>query len=511
MSSFNFPISNVRRMQRYTYIYLMILMLVYVSIVWNSSDLEGFKGKNQMTHFWNPDEHQRDLGQSPIIPVRRVINKIGNRVKSKAISNLVDRLRTRVSMNSISGTFLLKATKENSQEQETQIDQDYRECAYNQPYPRPRNSCVVGSLTKIPYCQIENLQLNVDHITMKAMGGEKLETVMGQNEEYEFPKYEPGAFIAESAWNISGDRSNFFYLSDVISSLQVRDSKSKTNQQQCSQRVSVHTLMITRYEYCNTYHTMTDWFNAFMALSKPSYRNVTIVFLDGHPEGKLDEVWKHLWGNVQQLPLGGVCYDHVTFIPPGYSSVLWPRGRNFARLPPPCPSMMEAFVDFFVKGYGLQDISKQVGRITVIDRIPYLAHPRSKPEQAQRLIQNFEELAQALRDKVKLENGDNVVVKVVRFEEMTFKEQLKSIRESHILIGNHGAGISHLLFMHDDTFVLEFSSGASQMFSDFARWKPNVQHTLLNSLSSTRISPQGIHGEVIPKVLSLLSRNVKES
>jgi Glycosyltransferase 61 len=503
LTPLNFPVSNVRKMQRYTYLYLMLLIFVYVSIIGMS--------EIQVKHFWNLEEHIRVLGQSPIIPSQRFNDGTKNRLISKLVRSRTDRVHSAFSKTSSSDKLIPTLV---SRRNETQRNLDYQECAYNQPYPRPRNSCTADSRTKIPYCQIENLQVNVDQITMKAMGGERLDTVMGQKEEHEFPQYQPGAFIAETSWNVSRDRSNFFYLSDVVSSLVVRDSKSTTKQKLCSQRVSGQTLMITRYEYCNTYHTMTDWFNAFLALSEPRFNNVTIVFLDGHPEGKLDEVWKHLWGPVhyvKQLPLGGVCYDHVTFIPPGYSSVLWPRGRSFAGLPPPCPSMMEAFVQFFVEGYGLQDVSRQIGRITVIDRIPYIAHPRSKPDQAERLIQNFEQLAQDLRDNVKLKNGDNVVVKVVRFEEMTFKEQLQSIRESHILIGNHGAGISHLVFLQDDTFVLEFSSGPSQMFSDFASWKPKIEHILLSPLIGTRISPKTIHKEVIPKVLKLLSRDEKES
>jgi glycoprotein 2-beta-D-xylosyltransferase len=311
--------------------------------------------------------------------------------------------------------------------------------------------------------KLKTLQINVDKVDMKAAGGEPFSTVMGQDERDEFPRYQDGAFVTTGRdVKLSDDRSNFFYLNDVVSSLVVQERGDL----RCAVRVPGLTLMITRYEYCNAYHTMTDWFNAFLSLPDTPAGNVTVVFLDGHAEGKLDEVWSHLWGNVmyvKQLPPGGVCFDHVTFIPAGYASVLWSRGRAFPGLKP-CPSMMEAFVKFVVEGYSLQRIPKQPGRVTIIDRMPYLAHPRSKPHSAQRMILNFDELARSLRTVEGVTE-----VQVVRFEGMTFEEQLRTIRETHILIGNHGAGISHLLFLQDDSFVLEFAQSASDMFVEFAK------------------------------------------
>ena len=335
---------------------------------------------------------------------------------------------------------------------------------------------------------------------MKAAGGEPLATVMGRAESAEFPRYQPGAFVTTgNNVAMADDRSNFFYLNDVVSSLVVQ----KTGDLLCTERIPGLTLMITRYEYCNAYHAMTDWFNAFLSLPDTPAGNVTVVFLDGHPEGKLDEVWSHLWGNVKyvkQLAPGGVCFDHVTFIPAGYASVLWSRDRTFPGLKP-CPTMMEAFVNFFVEHYRLQDIPKQRDRVTIIDRKPYLAHPRSKPHSAQRTILNLNVLARSIRSVEGVTD-----VQLVRFEEMTFEEQLMTIRETHILIGSHGAGISHLLFLQDDSFVLEFAQDASSMFVEFARWKPHVQHILLSTLDSNVIPQDMIEKDIVPKVTKLLSK-----
>lgn len=380
--------------------------------------------------------------------------------------------------------------------------EDYRQCAYNRPFPRPEHGCVVDPVTEIPYCQMDNMRLDVDKISMTA-GGEALDTVMGQAEDIEFPKIEKGAFQLLKPLNMTAtNRRQFYYIKDVVNNIEV--VKGASSHQPCSKRIPGVTLFITRYEYCNAYHTMTDWFNAFLAHGE--LKNATVVLLDAHPQGKLDPVWSTLWGDVlyaKQLPPGGVCFDHVTLIPPGYSSPLWARGRKFEGIER-CPSMMDSFAQFFVDGHGLQDIQRRQGKVTIIDRVPYIAHPRSKPKVALRMVQNFEELATVIRQEVK----GVTEVEVVRFEQMTFHEQLKTIRETHILIGNHGAGMAHMLLMQDGTSVMEFQQMASSMFVEFSHWKPKVQHILLPSISGNQISSELMKDSVVPKVTEFLEKQL---
>ncbi|VEL36644.1 unnamed protein product, partial [Protopolystoma xenopodis] len=56
-------------------------------------------------------------------------------------------------------------------------------------------------------------------------------------------------------------------------------------------------LIVKRYEYVNLFHTITDWYNAFLAMRwghLPASR-VKILFVDAHPAGSLDEVWDRLF------------------------------------------------------------------------------------------------------------------------------------------------------------------------------------------------------------------------
>jgi hypothetical protein len=39
---------------------------------------------------------------------------------------------------------------------------------------------------------------------------------------------------------------------------------------------------------------------------------------------------------------------------------------------------------------------------------------------------------------------------------MTFHEQVQAVREAEVLVGVHGAGLTHLVFMDYDSHVVEF-------------------------------------------------------
>jgi hypothetical protein len=99
--------------------------------------------------------------------------------------------------------------------------------------------------------------------------------------------------------------------------------------QQCQTTIPGTTIFLTRYEYCNLYHTTTDWWNTFFALpTLDSAKFTHFVFLDAHPQGSLDAVWGFMFANVtyvQHLPKGGVCFEKAVLVPPGYMAQLWPR------------------------------------------------------------------------------------------------------------------------------------------------------------------------------------------
>jgi len=242
---------------------------------------------------------------------------------------------------------------------------------------------------------------------------------------------------------------------------------------------------------------LTDWWNAFFVL--PHNRSVNVVFLDAHPEGNLDSVWSDLFGSVtfaKHLPAGGVCFEQAILIPPGYLCPLFPSAINIKKK---CPAMVRAFADFILKRYGLEDVQLQQGSVVIIDRSFYIAHPRSK--KVDRKLNNLP----VLRDRI-LNEANVTSVQLVRLEQLTFKEQLRLMREkAHILIGNHGAGLSFTLFLQDGASVGELNAHHNQMITSLSGWVPTRIHRPL-SYSKRQISEKSINEEIIPLINEALLR-----
>ena len=62
------------------------------------------------------------------------------------------------------------------------------------------------------------------------------------------------------------------------------------------------TIAITRYEYVNMYHTMTEIYNAFLIMEffNQTQSSTNILIVDGHPSGTLDDVWKTLFNSSEE-------------------------------------------------------------------------------------------------------------------------------------------------------------------------------------------------------------------
>ena len=58
--------------------------------------------------------------------------------------------------------------------------------------------------------------------------------------------------------------------------------------------------------------------------------------------------------------------------------------------------------------------------------------------------------------------------------QLSVGDQLKEVREADILVGIHGAGLSHVLFMSEGSTMVELQTNSFGMFDGFARWRPEV-------------------------------------
>lgn len=92
-----------------------------------------------------------------------------------------------------------------------------------------------------------------------------------------------------------------------------------------------------------------------------------------------------------------------------------------------------------------------------------------------RVIQNDNELVKELKSLESRTYLNNAIVKFqdVDYNILTFEDQIKVDLSTDILIGPHGAGLMHNIFMRDRAVLMELSidgSGIQRHFHNLARW-----------------------------------------
>ncbi|KAL3904010.1 MAG: hypothetical protein SGARI_005122, partial [Bacillariaceae sp.] len=313
-----------------------------------------------------------------------------------------------------------------------------------------------------------------------AQGGEVLSTVMGREEDIEFPKYQRGAFSVQKKpdYQVPMEyRSRLHYLEKVLNAVRYPTQKNNFSvDTSCDETYPGVTLFTTRYEYVNLYHTLTDWWSAYYVLPEDYLQKPhRVVFMDGHAQGGLDDTWRVLFGDfhfIQHLPKGkGLCFEKAVFIPAGYKTPIFP---DFERDRCPRKEMTAAFSDFVLGQYNLASIQPIRGNVVIIDRQPYVSHPRSDLSNFKRQSSNMDAL------QASLQKIPGVKAQLVRLELLSFGEQLKLIREAHVLIGLHGAALSHLMFMdRSRSHVVEFTVDANDFFEYLSEWK-GINHEMID-------------------------------
>ena len=350
---------------------------------------------------------------------------------------------------------------------------------YNHSVLHPDHGCEVNNDTLTVFCNFNNLRVDNTKISV-SQGGEDLKDVMGRAEETEMPTYRPHAFSVPTKpiFNVPNDY-RLFYFQDVLNVLDYPKPTNSTTMKKeknpeeiidtttCHQTFKGTTLFITRYEYVNLYHTLTDLWNAYFVLPREQRRqnNVNtengnkdddgvikyfngphqIVFLDGHAKGSLDDVWRTLYGDIhyiRQLPNDGVCFERAIFIPAGYSSPLFHRIGCFDN------SMARAFSNFALERFNIDPnkVVPQRGRIVLIDRQHYVSHPRSSQANSHQMSRQVNNLSE-IRDELMKKVPSATRVDLVRLEVDTFADQIRVIRQAHVVVAVHGAALSHLMFM----------------------------------------------------------------
>nr|XP_023911011.1 beta-(1,2)-xylosyltransferase-like [Quercus suber] len=276
------------------------------------------------------------------------------------------------------------------------------------------------------------------------------------------------------------------------------------------QWVEEPTLLVTRFEYANLFHTITDWYSAYVSSRVTGLPNrPNVVFVDGHCMAPMEETWKALFSGIRYAKnfSGPVCFRHAILAPLGYETALFkglseeincngasakdlwqkPDDQKTARLSE-FGEMIRASFGFHLNRHRVEK-SVSGYNVLFVRREDYLAHPRHGGKVESRLS-NEQEVFDSLNNwasnhhvcKVNLVNG--------LFAHMSMKEQVRAIQDASVIIGAHGAGLTHIVSALPKTVILEIISSYYRRphFALIARWKGLEYHAI--NLDGSHANPK---------------------
>ncbi|KAH9305104.1 hypothetical protein KI387_009508, partial [Taxus chinensis] len=155
--------------------------------------------------------------------------------------------------------------------------------------------CYYSETLETSICEGRRMAMFPERIEM-SRGGEDVEAVLGREEEAELPKYSDGAFQIEAPPNyvigdgrvVSGELLDQIMpqgavhthtMRSLLQTLRVVPSSEFV----CNQWIEEPTLLLTRFEYANLFHTYTDWYSAYVTSRVAGLpKRPHLIFVDGH-------------------------------------------------------------------------------------------------------------------------------------------------------------------------------------------------------------------------------------
>ena len=332
-------------------------------------------------------------------------------------------------------------------------------------------------------------------------GGEDMQDVLNQTESSEYYDYKVGFFATKCTYKPTYKFNLKNHLNDwYVSTLTSEPVTSEYIVREFS-------IAVVRYEYANFYHSMTDWYNAFLMMEffKMTSANTNILIIDTHPHGKLDTVWSHLFNYTRRL----------SELPPTtlFTNLVWgiqsyntPLKSHFNFYPLP---LVEEFRDFFLRAYNVSQtrtINCSRLNILIIWRRDYVAHPRNPKGKVGRKIANEGQIVEHLKNTLSSENFN---IRESQMDLLAFESQLDSVVWTDIMIGMHGAGLTHALFLNKKSALIELRPfwARGHHFEAIAKWRNLHYLTWLNKNRKDRFEKYSY--EIPPGIISSLILTAK--
>jgi len=320
-------------------------------------------------------------------------------------------------------------------------------------------------------------------------GNELLEEVVNQPEDAEFYKFEMGCFqlpcTTRPSYFFRGKNHLNEWLYSMITQYSLEPHQEFVVELQ-------FTIAVTRYEYANLYHCLTDWYNAFLVMKflNHTFCDTNILLVDAHPRVHLDDVWKVVFNSSRKLSalnrrtyFGRLVWGNI-----GYNSPL----TSVSSTRPP---FIEEFRNVFLSRFNVTQTRYLVCNqlhILFLWRHNYISHPRNPLGKLSRKISNEAELLQY----VSL-NMQEASVNGIQIDKLNVQQQLQYIADTDILVGMHGAGLSHAIFLPHWAAVVElvphYWSAESNQFKMIAAWRNLTYERWVNNDPRTEVADLSTH------------------
>ena len=244
--------------------------------------------------------------------------------------------------------------------------------------------------------------------------------------------------------------------------LTVSDRGKSTEVNEVEPRLAI---AVQRHNHKNLYNTISEIYNAFIVMKfcDESVENTKVLLIDSHSNGVSDTLWPVVFPNtdrIQKLNLLTM-YQRMFWSPHGrQGSFVMHNEENLA--------YAEEFRDFILRQFGVPLTSKLDCKRLRITLASYRDYNGATGDYYRK--QNEDEILKA----IKMTHSSFVVEKVM-MERYDFKDQLELAVNTDLLIGLHGASLTHALFLPSHAGLIEFIHLYGQRHSGhyeaLARWR----------------------------------------
>jgi hypothetical protein len=298
----------------------------------------------------------------------------------------------------------------------------------------------------------------------------------GQNRLF---KFDPGAFSSDC--QVDTTVVNDF---DKLFGQENRFSRAFwTNFQggdttECDVVINHPVVIIARHEAWNLYHQLGEWVNAFTTLQvlDKLESDTQLLLLDMHetldPFADMLKVFSPnhpvLLGK-ELVEKGKVCLSDAIMPWEGYGSFINVNVWR-AKAGEPCinSDILDGFAHYTLNKLGiLQKAIPNTPMITLILRKDYMGRSIS------RKIKNEKEVVSAIKEVSK----GRASFRTLHLEELSFVEQLEVIySQTNILIGVHGGGLAHTIFLPPEAILIELLPQSMENFAYFRNMAKQTNH-----------------------------------